>query len=140
LAGMGSGVVQGERMNRAQDTRAVLNPCGVIIFAPMLSCRTRCTQGLKAMSKPTSNLWQRAWHKLEPDVESWLVDMGRYALLFLGLVSLFLLFKLLRSIGINSPFIDTLEKWDHVGTAIIFVVFVVTLIRRAIVSLFSSGK
>jgi hypothetical protein len=86
------------------------------------------------------NLWQRVWAKLQPDVESWLVDTGRYILLFFGLIVMFAVFRILRSIGINTPFVDILEQIDHTGIGIVFAIFVATLVRRALVSFSRTGR
>jgi hypothetical protein len=92
------------------------------------------------MPNPPSNLLQRVWVRLQPDVESWLVDMGRYALLFLGLIAFFGLFKLLRSMGFNQTYVDILERVDHAGAGIIFGIYVLSLMRRAGASFSRYGK
>jgi hypothetical protein len=89
---------------------------------------------------PPLDFWQRVWNRLQLDVESWLVDMGRYALLFLGLIAFFFLFKLLRAIGFNQAYIDILEQLDHVGAGIIFAIYVASLVRRAIASFSRYGE
>jgi len=85
------------------------------------------------------NIWQRAWIRLQPDVESWIVDNGRFALLFLGLILFYGVFKIFRSIGFNSIYVDILEWLDRVSAGIIFVIYVISTIRRAIATLSRFG-
>jgi hypothetical protein len=86
------------------------------------------------------NIWQRAWIRLQPDVESWIVDTARFALLFLGLILFYGIFKILRSMGFNQTFVDILEDVDHAGAGIVFTIYVVSIIRRALASFSRYGK
>jgi hypothetical protein len=82
-------------------------------------------------SKPTESLAHRAYRRLEPELESWLVDMGNFLLIFAGLLVAFGFFRLLRALGISSSFIDWMETLDHAAVAFCFVSFLWTVTRRA---------
>jgi hypothetical protein len=56
-------------------------------------------------------LLQRAYRKLDPEIEAWLVDTGRFLLFFASLLIAYGLFKVLRALGVDRRYIDTLEWW-----------------------------
>jgi len=96
------------------------------------------TQG---SSKPSGGrLWQTAYHRLRPELESWLLDTGRFLLIFASLLLGFAVFKLLRALGLNADFIDQVEKLDHYGITSCFVLFLLTVLRRALAAFFASNK
>jgi hypothetical protein len=76
-------------------------------------------------------LGRRAYRKLQPELESWLVDTGAFSLIFSSLLFAFAVFRILRALGINADFIDALEQLDHFAIATSFVMFLLTVLRRA---------
>ena|ERR1700730_5687371 len=80
-------------------------------------------------------LVRRAYRKLEPELESWLVDTGGFFLIFASLLIAYAVFKLLRAAGVNGDYIDGMEQLDHFSIACSFIMFLLTILRRALAAL-----
>jgi hypothetical protein len=80
---------------------------------------------------------RRAYRKLEPELESWLVDTGGFLLIFASLLIAYGVFRLLRAVGVGGGFIDWLESLDHFSIACSFVMFLLNILRRALAALLS---
>jgi hypothetical protein len=80
-------------------------------------------------------LARRAYRRLEPELESWLVDTGRFSLIFASLLFAYAVFRLLRAVGVNGDFIDGLEAMDHFSIAASFVMFLLTILRRGLAAM-----
>jgi hypothetical protein len=64
------------------------------------------------------------------------LDIARYAKLFASLLFSFGMFRLLRLVGMAPWLLDFLEPADQIGLAIVFVAFVLTVVRRAVMDVF----
>ena len=77
----------------------------------------------------------RSYRRLQPELESWLIDTGRFSLIFASLLFAYAVFRILRAVGIDSDFIDGLERLDHFSIAASFVMFLLTVLRRALAAM-----
>jgi hypothetical protein len=75
---------------------------------------------------------QRVYRKLDPDIEAWLVDTGRFLLLFVSLLIAQGVFKILRALGINRNYVDVLEWSDHFANGCVFILYLVAILRTAL--------
>lgn len=79
--------------------------------------------------------WTRVWRrKIQPQLESFISELVGYTLIFLGLIYVYLFLLFLRRIGIPEWLVAFMETADHVAIAITFTAFLVTLVRRAILT------
>ena len=83
----------------------------------------------------TRQLVRRAYRKLQPELESWLVDTGRFGLIFASLLFGYAVFRVLRAVGVNGDYLDGLELLDHFSIAASFVMFLLAVLRRAFVAM-----
>src|SRR6266851_2914406 len=81
------------------------------------------------------DLLQRAYRKLDPEIESWLVDTGRFLLLFASLLIAHGVFKVLRALGIDRTYVDVLEWSDHFANGCVFVMYLLAILRAALAAL-----
>jgi hypothetical protein len=87
------------------------------------------------MERIATKFWKRLWVRVQPDLESWLVDTFGYLLIFTSLALSHSSFWVLVYLGLNPHLIDFLETADHIAIGVIFVTFLLGLIRRSILSL-----
>lgn len=73
----------------------------------------------------------KVWERLRPDVESWVVDTGRYLLVFASLALGHLFCSGLRFAGVERRAVDFLERCDLGANGIVLVMFLLTQVRRA---------
>jgi hypothetical protein len=89
-----------------------------------------------AVLMPPPPFWRKLWLRIEPDAESWLVEIFYYCRIFSLLLLAFLIFRFLRIVGLESAFVDGMEKMDHAATGLVFCMFLLAIIRNAFVSFF----
>jgi hypothetical protein len=84
----------------------------------------------------TPGLLKRICNQLEPDLEAWLVDIGRFALIIAGLIFAHYGFRLLRVAGVSKHYIDWLEKEELTVDGIVYTLFLIAILRRSLLTLF----
>ena len=77
-------------------------------------------------------MFQRAYRKLDPEIEAWLVDTGRFLLLFGSLLIAQGIFRILRALGIDRSYVDVLEWSDHFANGCVFILYLVAILRTAV--------
>jgi hypothetical protein len=87
-----------------------------------------------------AQFWPQVWERLRPDVESWVVDTGRYLLVFASLAIGHILFSALRLAGIERRAADFMERCDLGANGIALVMFLLTQLRRAASIFIRYGK
>jgi hypothetical protein len=81
---------------------------------------------------PMPFLSRQFWQRSQREIEAFLFETLRVALLFAGLLSLLAVFRILRAAAVDADFLNTLQELDHLATGIIFVAYLVMLVRRAV--------
>jgi hypothetical protein len=56
--------------------------------------------------------WHAAWLRVEPDAQSWVAEVFGYLRIFSLLLLAFLIFRFLKIVGLETYFIDTMEKLE----------------------------
>jgi hypothetical protein len=77
--------------------------------------------------------WSRVKRKLEPEFESWLVETVPFIKLFASLALSYAGFGILRLIRFPAWLLDILEPLDELAIGIVFVGFLVDVVRSALV-------
>lgn len=97
----------------------------------MLSCA--------AMAKrpPKPGLLVRVNSKVSPNLEAWLVDICNFILIVVGLLLAHYAFRLLQAAGLPKNYVLWLENEELVADGIIYSLFLVAIVRRAVLILFS---
>jgi hypothetical protein len=85
-------------------------------------------------------LSRQFWQRSQREFEAFLFETVRVALLFAGLLFLLAVFRVLRAAGVDADFLNTLQKVDHLATGIIFVAYLLMLVRRALSLLWSKAE
>lgn len=78
------------------------------------------------------------WSKFltrNPRLQSWLSDQEEFLLQIASVVIAYLAFRVLRAIGVADWVVGTLERLDHVAIILIFVLFLLGVLRRAVTQL-----
>jgi len=86
---------------------------------------------------PKPGLLARVYSKVEPNVEAWLVDICNFILIVVGLLLAHYAFRLLHAAGLPKNYVSWLENEELAADGIIYTLFLVAIVRRAVLILFS---
>ena len=81
----------------------------------------------------------RIRRRLEPEFESWAMETVRYGKLLVSLIVAYIVFRILRVLNVAAWLVDILEPLDQGAAGIVFVAYLLTIVRSALAELFK-GK
>jgi hypothetical protein len=89
---------------------------------------------------PKPGLLVRVYSNVEPNLEAWLVDICNFILIVVGLLLAHYSFRLLQAAGVPKGYVVWLENEELVADGIIYSLFLVAIVRRTVLILFSQGS
>lgn len=94
-----------------------------------------CAAVPKKPFKP--GLLGRVYIKVELNLEAWLVDICYFILIVVGLLLAHYAFRLLQAAGLPKHYVVWLENEELAADGIVYSLFLVAIIRRSFLTLFS---
>jgi hypothetical protein len=89
---------------------------------------------------PKPGLLARVYSKVEPNLEAWLVDICNFILIVAGLILAHYGFRLLQAAGVPKQYVLWLENAELAADGIVYALFLVAIVRRSALTLFSDSS
>jgi hypothetical protein len=84
--------------------------------------------------------WSEITTRNKALLQNWISEQFEFLLQFSAVTFAYVVFRILRALGVESDFLDLLDKLDKGAIVIVFGLFLLGVVRRAAVNTFASEK